>query len=151
MTAGRSSLYNICMALQFELLEHTSDIGILARGSNREEALIAASHGLVSILVNPTEVRASEERYFKAPGPDEDAQIVNWLNEILFFFDTEDMVFVQFAIDSWTSSEITGRAKGERFDIDRHELRTAVKAVTYHQFHSHAVEKGWEIRVFVDV
>jgi SHS2 domain-containing protein len=139
------------MAFEFELLEHTSDIGILARGRNREEALIAVSHGLVSILVNPTEFRASEERYFKAPGPDEDAQIVNWLNEILFFFDTEDMVFVQFAIDSWTSSEITGRAKGERFDIDRHELRTAVKAVTYHQFQSHAVEKGWEIRVFVDV
>jgi protein archease len=151
MTAGRSSLYNISMALEFELLEHTSDIGILARGSNREEALIAASHGLVSILGNPTEFRASEERYFKAPGPDEDAQIVNWLNEILFFFDTEGMVFVQFAIDSWTSSEITGRAKGERFDIDRHELRTGVKAVTYHQFQSHAVEKGWEIRVFVDV
>jgi protein archease len=139
------------MAFEFELLEHTSDIGILARGRNREEALIAVSHGLVSILVNPTEFRASEERYFKAPGPDEDAQIVNWLNEILFFFDTEDMVFVQFAIDSWTSSEITGRAKGERFDIDRHELRTAVKAVTYHQFQSHAAEKGWEIRVFVDV
>jgi SHS2 domain-containing protein len=139
------------MAFEFELLEHTSDIGILARGRNREEALIAVSHGLVSILVNPTEFRASEERYFKAPGPDEDAQIVNWLNEILFFFDTEDMVFVQFAIDSWTSSEITGRAKGERFDIDRHELRTGVKAVTYHQFQSHAVEKGWEIRVFVDV
>ena len=139
------------MAFEFELLEHTSDIGILARGSNRDEALIAVSHGLVSILVNPTEFRASEERYFRAPGPDEDAQIVNWLNEILFFFDTEDMVFVQFAIDSWTSSEITGRAKGERFDIDRHELRTAVKAVTYHQFHCHAVEKGWEIRVFVDV
>ena len=86
--------YNICMAIEFELLEHTSDIGILARGSNREEALIAASHGLVSILVDPSVFRASEERYFKAPGPDEDAQIVNWLNEILFFFDTDGLAFV---------------------------------------------------------
>jgi SHS2 domain-containing protein len=143
--------YNICMALEFELLEHTSDIGILARGSNREEALIAASHGLVSILVDPSVFRASEERYFKAPGPDEDAQIVNWLNEILFFFDTDGLVFVDFTIDSWTSAEITGRAKGERFDIDRHEFRTAVKAATYHQFQSHAAARGWEIRVFVDV
>jgi len=138
------------MALEFELLEHTSDIGILARGSNREEALIAASHGLASILVDPSAFRASEERYFKAPGPDEDAQIVNWLNEILFFFDTEGLVFVDFTIDSWSSAEITGRAKGERFDIERHEFRTAVKAATYHQFQSHAVAEGWEIRVFVD-
>jgi len=139
------------MALEFELLEHTSDVGILARGSSREEALLAASQALASILVDPTGFRASEERYFKAAGLDEDAQIVNWLNEILFFFDTEGMVFVEFVIDSWTSTEITGRAKGERFDIDRHEFRTAVKAATYHQFQSHAVAEGWEIRVFVDV
>src|SRR5579862_2383257 len=121
----------------FQLLEHPSDIGILARGSTREEALIAASHGLVSILADPSPFRPLEERYIKAPGRDETAQIINWLNEILFFFDTDGMVFVEFQIDSWTDTEIVGRARGERFDIDRHEFRTAVKATTYHQFESH--------------
>ena len=139
------------MAPDFELLEHTSDVGVLARGRDREEALIAASKGLASILVNPGPFRPLEERYFKAPGPDEAAQIVNWLNEILFFFDTEGMVFVDFVIDSWDPGEITGRAKGERFDVDRHEFRTSVKAATYHQFESHSIADGWEIRVFVDV
>jgi SHS2 domain-containing protein len=62
------------------------------------------------------------------------------------------MVFVEFNIDSWTTSEIVGRARGERFDMDRHEFRTAVKAATYHQFESHAASGGgWEFRVFVDV
>ncbi len=139
------------MASEFELLEHTSDVGVLARGTSREEALVAASRGLVSILVNPTPFRPLEERYFKAPGSDEAAQIVNWLNEILFFFDTEGMVFVEFVVDSWTPDEIIGRAKGERFDIDRHEFRTSVKAATYHQFESNATPSGWELRVFVDV
>ena len=136
----------------FQLLDHTSDVGILARAANREEALLEASRGLVSILVNPSGFRPFEERYFKAPGSDDAAQVVNWLNEILFFFDTEGMVFVEFVIDSWTAAEIVGRARGERFDIDRHEFRTAVKAATYHQFESHAAADGnWEFRVFVDV
>src|SRR5213594_2987914 len=100
----------------FEILEHTSDVGICARGATREEALVAASRGLVSILVDPAPFRPVEERYFKAPGPDETAQIVNWLNEILFFFDTEALVFVQFEIDIWTAGEITGRARGERLE-----------------------------------
>jgi protein archease len=139
------------MSLDFELLEHTSDIGVLARGATREDALIAASHGLVSILVEPSPFRPLEERYFKAPGVDEAAQIVNWLNEILFFFDTDGLVFVEFAVDSWTPDAIVGRAKGERFDVERHEFRTGVKAATYHQFKSHAVPPGWELRVFVDV
>jgi SHS2 domain-containing protein len=139
------------MSSDFELLEHTSDIGVLARGLTREDALIAASKGLVSILVDPSPFQPLEERYFKAPGPDEAAQIVNWLNEILFFFDTDGMVFVEFAIDSWNDREIIGYARGSRFDIARHEFRTAVKAATYHQFESHRTSSGWEIRVFVDV
>ena len=135
----------------FQLLEHTSDVGVLARGATRQEALIEASKGLVSILVDPVNFQPLEERYFKAAGTDDAAQVVNWLNEILFFFDTEGMVFVEFDIDSWTDIEITGRARGERFNSDRHEFRTAVKAATYHQFDSHSTASGWEIRVFVDV
>jgi SHS2 domain-containing protein len=136
----------------FQLLDHPSDVGILARGATRDEALIEASKGLVSILTDPADFHPLEERYFSAAGVDAAAQIVNWLNEILFFFDTEGMVFVDFAVDSWTASEITGRARGERFDVDRHEFRTAVKAATYHQFESHSIEDGgWELRIFVDV
>jgi SHS2 domain-containing protein len=136
---------------EFQLLEHTSDIGLLARGTNRNDALVAASHGLVSILADPAGFKPQEERFFKATGSDEAAQIVNWLNEILFFFDTEALVFVEFDIESWTANELIGRARGERFDVDRHEIRTAVKAATYHQFESHPTALGWEIRVFVDV
>jgi SHS2 domain-containing protein len=139
------------MGIDFKLLEHPSDIGVLARGATREEALIAASKGLVSILVDPEGFRPVDERWLKASGPDEAAQIVGWLNEILFFFDTEGMVFVEFVIDSWGRDAITGRARGEPFDTGRHEFRTAVKAATYHQFESHATPSGWEIRVFVDV
>ena len=135
----------------FELLEHPSDVGILGRGQSREEALVSVSQGLVSILADPAPFRPLEERHFKAPGLDEAAQIVNWLNEILFFFDTEGLVFVEFEIDSWTAGAISGRARGERFDIGRHEFRTGVKAATYHQFESHQTPDGWEIRVFVDV
>ena len=135
----------------FQLLEHTSDIGILARGTTREEALIAASQGLTSILVDPGPFRPLEERYFKVSGRDESSQIIDWLNEIIFFFDTDGLVFVDFQVDSWTDTEIVGRARGERFDIDRHEFRTAVKAATYHQFESHSTTEGWEMRVFVDV
>ncbi len=137
--------------MQFELLEHTSDIGVLARGATREEALIAASHGVVSILADPSAFRPLEERTLTAAGIDTASQIVDWLNEILFFFDTEGMVFVEFNIDSWTNTEIRGRARGERFNIDRHELRTGVKAATYHQFESRQTEDGWELQVFLDV
>src|SRR3989304_7488571 len=115
------------MAAEFELLEHTSDIGVLARGKTRQEALVSASKGLASILVEPGAFRPLEERQFKVDGRDEAAQVVNWLDEILFFFDTEGMVFVEFDIDSWTETELTGRARGEGLGLDRHEVRRGGK------------------------
>jgi SHS2 domain-containing protein len=139
------------MSSEFELLEHTSDIGVRARGATRADALVAASRGLVSILVDPSNVQPVEERHFHARGSDEAAQIVDWLNEILFFFDTDGLVFAEFTIGSWTESGIVGSARGERFDGERHEFRTAVKAATYHQFESRGTPDGWEITVFVDV
>ena len=116
------------MALEFELLEHPSDIGFAARGANREEALSAASHALVRFLVNPGTFRPLEERYFKAAGIRRSSAIVNWLNEILFFFDTEGMVFVEFQIDSWTR-EANHRPCDEArdFDTERHEFQDCSK------------------------
>jgi SHS2 domain-containing protein len=135
----------------FEILEHPSDAGVLARASTREEALIEASTGLCSIIFNRDGLAHTEERTLHAPGHDEASQIVNWMNEILFFFDTESFAPVEFTIDSWTDKEITGRARGAFFDFSKNEFRTAVKACTFHQFESHATPEGWEIRVFVDV
>jgi SHS2 domain-containing protein len=102
-------------------------------------------------MADPSSIQPREERFLQASGYDDAAQVVNWLNEIIFFFDTEGLVLTQFVIDSWTNSVITGRASGERFDRNRHTLRTAIKAATYHQFES--VPKGchWEIRVFLDI
>jgi SHS2 domain-containing protein len=135
----------------FEFLDHPSDVGILARGRTREEALVEMSRGLTSIIVNTDGLGVTEERDLQAYGPDEAAHIVNWLNEILFYFDTESVAFVEFEILSWSPEGITGRARGAFFDFSRFEFRTAVKAATYHQFESHAATAGWEIRVFVDV
>jgi SHS2 domain-containing protein len=139
------------MAGQFHYLEHPSDIGFLARGATREEALVAAGQALGSILVDADTVVAREERELRGAGADEAARVVAWLTEVLYWFDAEGLVFRDFAVDRWDEREIVGRARGERLDPARHELRTSVKAVTYHQFHCGPTDGQWEIRVFVDL
>ena len=49
----------------FEILDHPSDAGILAKGLTREEALVEASRGLTSIIVNPDGIAPKEERAFR--------------------------------------------------------------------------------------
>jgi SHS2 domain-containing protein len=135
----------------FSFLEHPSDIGILATGQSRESALVEGSKGLTAILADPTGIQLLEERLIRISGSDIASQVVNWLDELLFLFDTEGMLFADFRIDAWTASEIHGCGRGEPFDATKHELRTAVKAVTYHQFDMRETAGGWELRVFVDL
>src|SRR5215475_9803215 len=118
----------------FEILEHPSDVGVRACAPTKEQALLDLSRGLISIMVDTNAIGITEEREFRAHGGDQASQVVNWLNEILFFFDTEGFVPVDLQIHTWTEREIAGVARGGFFDPARHEFRTAVKAATYHQF-----------------
>lgn len=137
---------------RFALLEHASDVGLQGRGPDRRVALAAASLGLTSLMVDPATVEPRVQRHLRAAGSDEAAQIVAWLNEVLFLFDTEGLVFSRFEITRWDHATVEGRASGEPFDPRRHELRTGVKAATYHQLASGPDgEGGWEIRVFLDL
>ena len=135
----------------FEILEHPSDVGVRACAPTQEQALLDLSRGLISIMVNTDAIGLTEEREFRANGRDRASQVVNWLNEILFFFDTEGFVPVDLQIHAWTEREIIGVARGGFFDPERHEFRTAVKAATYHQFECRLTPDGWEIRAYVDV
>jgi len=139
------------MGGSFQLLEHPSDIGFLARGGSREEALAEASRALTTIMVDPSAIQLREERAVYVSGGDPASQVVNWLNEILFLFDAEGLALGEFTIEAWNDAGIQGRVYGERLDPERHELRTAVKAVTYHQFDLRQTPEGWELRVFVDI
>ena len=138
------------MVADFELLDHPSDIGILGRGHSLEEALLSLSKGLTSIMADLESIRPTTEREFRIEGTDVAEQVISWLNEILFLFDTEGLLFSEFAVENWAPSVLTGRARGE-FIRPHHSFRTAVKAATYHQFEVRQQDDFWELQVFFDV
>lgn len=135
----------------WELLDHPSDVGIRAWGPTRADALCAASQGLSAVLADPTSIEPKVQCSLFSEGRDEAEQVVGWLNELIFHFDTSGLLFREFRVESWEGRRIEGVATGEPFDPSRHELRTAIKAVTYHQYQSGPTANGWEFRVFVDV
>lgn len=136
---------------RFTILEHPSDIGVLAVAGSRKQALEAAAEGLVSIIADPRSIHPKLTRPLEARGQDEATLPILWLNEIIFYFDAEQLLFSRFSVDHWSRTALLGRGWGERFDPNIHELRTAVKAVTYHQYRSRQRPEGWELQVFFDV
>jgi SHS2 domain-containing protein len=46
---------------------------------------------------------------------------------------------------------VTAIAHGEKIDPGRHEIKTEIKAVTYHGLYLRQTERGWEAQVIFDV
>jgi SHS2 domain-containing protein len=143
------------MISSYVILEHPADIGIEASGKTLKDALEAASIGLSSIMVNTENIDCHEDRLIELEAIDEEALIIKWLNEILFYFDSESFICKKVSILNLKRDgdvfKITGNLTGERFSSEKHEVKTHVKAVTYHQFELVESGSGVVLRIFFDI
>ncbi|MBI4288349.1 MAG: archease [Chloroflexi bacterium] len=138
------------MSARFEVLEHTADIGIIAHGSDLKEAFANAGAGLFSLMVDLGSVMETVEREIKVEAPELESLLVDWLNELIYLFDAEHLLFSRFEIMELDGGRLRARAFGEPVDPKRHEIRMGVKATTYHQLR---IEKdhGYKFQVIFDI
>jgi SHS2 domain-containing protein len=136
---------------KFEILEHPADVGFRAWGDSVEELFGNCAHALISIILDPSQIGATEFWELKADGSDLESLLVNWLNEVLYYVDTRRLVFDSFSIDLAGTYQLSCQASGEHRDRAKHPVRVSVKAVTYHQLRLFKAGERWVAEVFVDV
>jgi len=137
--------------LPYEVFDHTADIGLCAYGPTLSELFCNAAAGMQSLLVPPQQVRSQVRREVSAQGPDLVALLVAWLNEFIFLFDTEYLLFKRFEISDCTGTQIRAVVWGEPYDANRHELSSAIKAVTWHEACVEPEAEGYRARVIFDI
>ena len=130
----------------FEFMDHTADVGIVATGKDLREAFAQAARGLFDFMADIDCVREAETCDVSVTAPDRDALLVAWLNELLFLCEVEHRYFSRFEIYEMEETGLKARCYGERFDADRHRLKSGVKSATYHIL---SVEDGNPSRVQV--
>lgn len=135
----------------FEIFEHTADVGIRVRAATLEQLFADAACGLFSIIVaNPETVRPLQEIAFSIAGDRYDELLLDWLDELLFTFDTKRLLFREFDVTRFPEG-ISSRARGEPIDRSLHELHMEVKAITYHGLKVEREGDGWLAEVIVDI
>jgi SHS2 domain-containing protein len=138
------------MGRDFDILEHTADVGIRAYGADVKEAFANAARGLFSVITELDDIKEAEYRDIELSAPDQESLLVQWLNELIYLFDAEMLLFKRFDIVRLTSSRLKARAYGERVDKTRHKLKTGVKAATYHMLNINE-DNGWNVQVLFDI
>lgn len=137
----------------FEVLEHTADVGLLARGRTLEEVFANAALGLAEILGRRAEGLADGSPVaVRVSSGDLEALLVEWLNEVLFELERRDVCLVGARIREVRAGE-EPVLEGELLVLECPEPPegTEVKAATYHQLSLAAEGGGYRATVYLDV
>ncbi len=127
-------------AVRYEEIDHTADVGIRAYGKTASAIFANAAEGMFSLIADPAKVDPKGEIEVRLASDDLPKLLVAWLSELLFLHETQHLLFCRFKVRVRGNS-LRAEAWGEAIDKRRHELRLAIKAVTYHRL-SVDVKKG---------
>ena len=138
------------MEKTFEVIDHTADVGIIAYGVTINAAFANAARALFDLITELDDIAEVSLRDIEVNAEDQEGLLVVWLNELIYIFETENMLFKTFDITRLDNTCLKAVACGERIDTVRHQLKTAVKAATYHML---KVEhgNGWQVQVLFDI
>ncbi|NWF77526.1 MAG: archease [Chloroflexi bacterium] len=139
------------MKKAFEIIDHTADVGIVAYGANLEELFSNAALALFSLIIEPESIEEKLHRDFKVSSEDRDSLLVNWLNELIYVFDAEHILFRRFDINTLSENILQATCYGESFNPTKHKIKIGVKAATYHMLTLEENTGGYKARVIFDI
>ncbi|MFZ2070770.1 MAG: archease [Halobacteriota archaeon] len=136
---------------KIKYIEHPSDVGFEVYGDTIEELFANAAVATYSFMTDVDEIAADVEREVAINSEDLYSLMFDWLDELLFLFESELLVLNKFDIEvNLSNFSINGNCKGGKFDPTRHVSGVIIKAVTYNMMEIKKNEL-WHARVVLDV
>ncbi len=136
---------------RYKLIDHTADIGIVAFGKDLPETFANSAYAMFDILTDVSKVEGNESFELQVSAHNQDELLITWLDELLFRYETERIVCNRFVINSLDEKNLTATVFYEKINYKKHEIKTEIKNVTYHQLEIKKVRSGWSAQVIFDV
>ncbi len=136
---------------RYELFDHTADIGITAFGKDLPEAFGNAAYAMFEILTDVDKIEETDRFDIQVSADSVEELLVRWLDELLYRYETERAICGRFTIENMDDRSLNAVAFGEKLDLTRHEIKTEIKSVTYHQLKVEKKDDGWIVQVIFDV
>jgi len=135
----------------FEIIDHTGDVAVIVYGDDLKQLFSNAASALFSLVADPESIRQQLQRDVKITSEDKDSLLVEWLNELIYLLDAEQMLFGRFDIERLTDNSLKASCYGENADPQRHRIRLGVKAATYHMLKIDKDSNGYKVQIIFDI
>ena len=135
----------------FELLEHPADLGFRAFGVTLPDLFAQSALALLTIASDPNAALPGAEYALSVESGDRESLLVDWLNEVLYWFDGRRIAFRELRVLQYSDTALSALGVGECRDPERHRARIIVKAATYHQLRIDCRDGLWSAEVYLDI
>lgn len=137
---------------KFEFIDiTTADAAFIAYGKDLNELFANAALAMFEVMVDTKNVEKKIERKVKVEGDGLESLMFNWLNELLFYVDAENLVFSEFNVKvDEEEMKLEAVCKGEEIS-EKHETKAHVKACTYHKLEIKKEDDVWKVTVILDI
>ncbi len=132
----------------YELVDHTADWALRVYGRNLADLLTNAAAGMNSLMVaEPQAIAQDHEHRFQLEALDAESLLVEWLSELAYWAEMEQLVFPFIQLQHVTDHSLTATVRGGHPP----ELQKHIKAVTYHNLEITPKAEGLEVTIVFDV
>jgi SHS2 domain-containing protein len=135
----------------FDIIDHTADVGIIAYGADFKQLFSNAALALVSLITDAQNIEERLEHYVEINSESRDDLLVGWLNELVYLFDAEHLLFNRFDVESLDNNQLKATCYGEKFNPSKHRIKMGIKAATYYMLEVTGDSRGYRAQVIFDV
>lgn len=135
----------------YEVVDHTADLAIKVEAEILPDLYRYCATALFDTMIGLKDIDLQQGERIEMSGPDLENLLVRMLSELLYRFNTQQMVYGDFIIEYLTHEKLIIYARGQKFDESIHKVKTEIKAATYHDLHIDATDDGFTVTIVFDV
>lgn len=142
-----------CLQEWLEWIPHTADTGFIVKAESVSELFERAGWAFFAIMTDPRLVRPIQSDEIIIEAEDLELLLVRWLTELLYLFEVKKNIYAYFKVEELKIDlpKLHAIVKGEKVDLDRHQIYCEVKAVTFHGLRITKEGDLWKATVIVDI
>ncbi len=140
--------------MSYLFLDHTGDIAVRVTAASLDRLFEEAAAALAATIVDAAAVRTDRRLDVTLEAPAPDLLLVDWLNELVYRFETDLWLAGRAEARVWQAGEVwqlEAKTFGEPLDEARHRVKVLIKGVTYHQLAIQETAEGIETVVVFDI
>src|SRR3972149_3195132 len=131
----------------------TADAAFEVKGRTLEELFRDAAIATFEVMVEMKSVKNEITKTIELENKTVEGLLFDWLSELVYLKDAEAIVFGKFDVNIRKNDvyKLNASASGEGIDPEKHNLRSDVKAVTYHMYEVKEAKDHWSAKVILDI